>query len=478
MPSSRALGLIAAAIGTLLVAQEKLEQPTPVIVGETRTLRTASGGDVRLEVRLPGSYPRGTRRYPVLYVLDPSSNLDHAAASAGFLAANTRMPEMIVVGVDGGNRNRDFTPTPGDGLENAGGGPAFLDRLATSVIPAIDGAYRTVPFRVLAGHSLGGLFAVWAFAERPKVFQRAIALDPSLWWNAGSTADAVAVRLRGRAEPGVLAIAECSRADESDKLLAAGSNRVRVSRQIVEGESHVSMALRGLYGSLSDVFSDYVPAMRRDADLARAEAIESQYRTLSAEYGFEVAPPEGALLEIVQRALIRRDGEDAVRAAILATRFYPDSGRAREALERARNRAASLPAIPRPPASTDLSAALAARLIGRWSALARYEPGSDIRSTLTFTRQGDALRCTVISHGVAHDGGDFRQSCLAVVVDGDSVELWHQNQGGGYLVWVLTLHPDGSMTGTEEDRYIPRPPGAIKPDIRVSIRATRVDAKN
>jgi hypothetical protein len=71
--------LAAALLGVLsggdLIAQDQLDPPSPVIDGEVRTLRTASGLEVRLEVRLPASYALGSHRYPVLYVLDPDGSM-------------------------------------------------------------------------------------------------------------------------------------------------------------------------------------------------------------------------------------------------------------------------------------------------------------------------------------------------------------------------------------------------------------------
>jgi predicted alpha/beta superfamily hydrolase len=47
----------------------------------------------------------------------------------------------------------------------------------------IDRTYRSRPYRVLVGHSLGGLFAVYALMTRPDVFQGYIAISPALWWD-------------------------------------------------------------------------------------------------------------------------------------------------------------------------------------------------------------------------------------------------------------------------------------------------------
>ncbi|HEX2189459.1 MAG TPA: alpha/beta hydrolase-fold protein [Longimicrobiaceae bacterium] len=473
-PLALSLALLLAA--QPVAAQAGLGPPEPAVEGEVRALRSPRGEDLRLHVRLPASYGQGGRRYPVLYVLDPAWNLGHAASTARFLAAGTRMPEVIVVGVEVGDRSRDFTPThftgPG-GLPDSGGGPAFLERLAEEVVPAIDAAYRTQPLRVLAGHSLGGLFAAWAFAERPGLFRGVVALDPSLWWEEGAVAGRIASRLRSAVRAGMLVVAEGAESREAALIADSVPPGVRWSRVVVRGESHQSMPLLGLYDGLGRLFADYVPRMRHDADLARTDALLAQYRELSSLYGYEVAPPETALREVAQRALNRRDGADAARAAELLTRLYPASQAAREAAARASREAAAMPEIPPPPAPGRVDAEAAAPFLGTWRGVLDHEPGQDVPVTIVIERREDRLAGRQVAHGVALDGSDLRQSYVALAVRGDTLELWSQSSGGGYIVATLTPQPDGSLSGTQEPRHVPLPPGMVLPDVRVTVRLER-----
>ena len=64
-------------------------------------------------VHLPASYSaEPQRRYPVLYVLDGTSQDGHTARTAAMLAREGVMPEIIIVGLPNvrGGRNRDYTP--------------------------------------------------------------------------------------------------------------------------------------------------------------------------------------------------------------------------------------------------------------------------------------------------------------------------------------------------------------------------------
>lgn len=174
-----------------------LAQETTVNIGEKRSLESRLLGEERAYwVHVPASYASGSKRYPVLYLLDGSEHFHSATGVVQFMSAgingNTQIPEMIVVAIPNTDRTRDLTPTHTnvgfDGKEaaflaNSGGGDAFLKFIKDELFPTIDSAYRTEPFRILVGHSFGGLLAVHAFLNTPDMFQAYIAMDPSMWWD-------------------------------------------------------------------------------------------------------------------------------------------------------------------------------------------------------------------------------------------------------------------------------------------------------
>jgi predicted alpha/beta superfamily hydrolase len=59
----------------------------------------------------------------------------------------------------------------------AGGADSFLRFIREELLPEVDRKYRTAPFRILMGHSLGGLFALHAFSRSPglETFRRHLA---------------------------------------------------------------------------------------------------------------------------------------------------------------------------------------------------------------------------------------------------------------------------------------------------------------
>ncbi len=161
-----------------------------IVIGERQTFHsTILGKDRTLLVHTPESYERGKDTYPVLYLLDGDSNFLHTTGITTFQSNNLKGPEMIVVGVanTGNSRDRDLTPTALPNRPRSGGAARFLSFLKDEVRPLIEGRYRTAPYRILVGHSLGGLFAVHTLTSAPDSFNAYVAISPSLWWDEQRT---------------------------------------------------------------------------------------------------------------------------------------------------------------------------------------------------------------------------------------------------------------------------------------------------
>lgn len=116
------------------------------------------------------------QRYPVLYLLDGE---EHFYATVGMIKQMSSIwGDMIVVGIANTDRNRDLTPT----INNTGGGDRFMKFVKMELIPHIDSAYSTAPYRIFSGHSLGGLTVINTLLNSTPLFNAYIAIDPSLWW--------------------------------------------------------------------------------------------------------------------------------------------------------------------------------------------------------------------------------------------------------------------------------------------------------
>lgn len=185
------LAVASTALITWFSALYVFERPVFDESVEQKTISSATLGEQRdYLVHLPESYGREPGRlYPVIYVLDGSSQDLHTAASAALLARIGVTPEYIVVGipnVDGKGRQRDYTP-PGmrqdiDVDDGPGGrADAFLAFLRGELIPEIERSYRATSSRFLAGNSRGGLFVVYALTAEPALFETYLANSPAMW---------------------------------------------------------------------------------------------------------------------------------------------------------------------------------------------------------------------------------------------------------------------------------------------------------
>ena len=51
------------------------------------------------------------------------------------------------------------------------------------LFPYIEKNYRTVPYRLLEGHSLGGMFSIHVLFEHPEMCQAHFAMSPYVMWD-------------------------------------------------------------------------------------------------------------------------------------------------------------------------------------------------------------------------------------------------------------------------------------------------------
>lgn len=172
--------------------------PGEVTLPGTRMFELASpdtGDRYLIQVAEPEA-PAPENGYSVLYLLDGNAYLPlMQAARDTLLRAGPRegSPLLIVaIGYPGtdrfdfNRRARDFTP-PGAAFnkpeQSHGGAERFLTFLTGQLKPEIRQRYPVNSDKeVLAGHSLGGLFTLYALAQSPGSFERFISISPSLWW--------------------------------------------------------------------------------------------------------------------------------------------------------------------------------------------------------------------------------------------------------------------------------------------------------
>ncbi|MFS2016478.1 alpha/beta hydrolase-fold protein [Massilia sp. CT11-108] len=138
-----------------------------------------------IQVLLPENFnPASGQKYDVLYILDGDGNLNTISDIQQFAQNESYMPPVIMVAVFNTNRDRDMTPTHVEQMASSGGADKFLSFLKNELLPYINKTYPVSGNNILYGHSLTGLFSVYAFLAEPQLFNYYLAVDPSLWWDS------------------------------------------------------------------------------------------------------------------------------------------------------------------------------------------------------------------------------------------------------------------------------------------------------
>lgn len=347
----RALVLFAFALA--LHAQAPLEAP-PV---ERFTLPSKIMGEERaISVRVPASYRTTARRYPVLYLTDGEAHLGHSAATIEFLAREGRMPEAIAVAVTNTDRTRDLSPTKDAARAGeSGGADRFFDFFEKELIPAIEARYRTAPYRVFAGHSLGGLFAVQGVLTRPKLFDAWIAVSPALQWDqrypfrrATEFFDPANVTVpKDLATTLVVTIGDegddaRKNFDDFQKLIAQRAPKGFDATFLhFADEDHGSVVMPSHYAALRKVFAPWRfalggPNSDPKQELARAN---THFASLSKKLGYEILPPEN-MVNILGYRLLRADRTaDAIAVFQQNAKNWPKSANVFDSLGEAYEKA-------------------------------------------------------------------------------------------------------------------------------------------
>jgi predicted alpha/beta superfamily hydrolase len=331
-------------------------------IGRVDSVESAVLGETRpYLVYTPPSYRDTTtapQRYPVLYLLDGDAHFHSVTGLIQILGTGVNgtfvIPEMIVVAIPNTDRTRDLTPTHTqagpDGTQNpgfgtSGGMPKFLDFIGKELIPRIESQYRTMPYRVFVGHSLGGITAIDALYEIPQTFDAYVAIDPSLWWD-----DRVLLRraktyfetakLNGKtlyvAQANTLNAGDTSRNVHFESIMQFNAimqsydrSGIRYGYRYYDHDDHGSVPMIAEYDALRFIFDGYKLPLLQVLD--HPDLLTEHFRAVSERLGATFTPSEGMVRMLAQIEL-PRDTANAIQLGEIRARLYPDSYRALEFL--------------------------------------------------------------------------------------------------------------------------------------------------
>ncbi|TNE70748.1 hypothetical protein EP331_11255 [bacterium] len=327
-----------------------------IVIGTKHSIKSAIlNEDREYWLSLPDSYndkESSHKRYPVLVVLDGNVHFKSISGTVNYMSSdmynNRKIPEMIVVAIRNVDRRRDFTP---DKIvtareNNSGGGDRFLSFLEDELIPELDQQYRTTPYRILFGHSLGGLLASHAYMKEKTRFNAFIAVDPSFGTWDSETMDKKLDSLTETSFERYIYIATANwgkrnirNRDRHVRFFESLNSRCKgelpAKLEYFENENHSSVPLIAFHNGISSIFEGYGVSYR---DVESIEQLTQQFQSISNRLSWKFSPSEYLVNRVGYAMLQNRDESQRPKALpffILNTENYPLSFNAFDSLAEA-----------------------------------------------------------------------------------------------------------------------------------------------
>lgn len=236
--------------------------------GKRDTLQSTVLKEERVfHVLVPEAYKPGSNdKYDVLYVTDGDGNAKTISAIQEFTHAENYMPQTIIVALLNTNRERDMTPSATEQAAGSGGADKFLAFFKNELVPHINKNYPTSGNNILYGHSLGGLFAMYALVKEPQLFNSYLAVDPSFWWDNLYMNKLATEKLSESLHAGKSLFITGREGGDYDRMGIAGMDTILKGKQLkglnfktvaYPNEHHGSLRLKSVYDGLKFFYDGY-----------------------------------------------------------------------------------------------------------------------------------------------------------------------------------------------------------------------------
>lgn len=328
------------------VKSQNIEQ---IVIGTKHLLHSNILNEEReYWVNLPESYDNSEeshKNYPILIILDGATHFKSITGMVSYMSGNGKIPEMIVVAVQNVDRRRDFTPDKVITVRenNSGGGKKFLSFLEEELIPELDRNYRIEPYRILYGHSLGGLLATHAYLQENTLFNSFISVDPSFGtWDSKTMDEKLdSVTLNSFDRYIYFATANWGKRNIRNRdrhlrlyeaLNSKSPGEFPAKLEYFENENHGSVPPIAFYNGISAIFKGYGISSR---EVDTKEQLIEHFESISQRLSWNFKPPELLVNQIGYRMLRsanETDQSQALEFFILNTENFPHSFNAYDSL--------------------------------------------------------------------------------------------------------------------------------------------------
>jgi len=231
------------------------------------------------------------------------------------------------------------------------------DFIEKELMPHIDSLYPVAPYKVLIGHSFGGLTAMNILVHHPEMFNSYVAIDPSMWWDnrkllnqakevfkqknysgkslylgiantMPSGMDTLQARIDTTGNTGhirsILALKDVLKSNTADGL--------KFAYAYYKEDNHGSVPLITEYDALHFLFSFY--SMPKDVQdklrdehsiIDPAAAFSDHYAEVSEHMGYKMLPPEQDINGLGYQYLQTGKKDAAYKLFALNIKNYPES---------------------------------------------------------------------------------------------------------------------------------------------------------
>ena len=293
-------------------------------------------------IHVPSNYHTTIRTYPVIYLLDGEGHFGYVSPLVDFLSDydRNRIPEMIVVAIHNVDRIRDFTPIHSlisfDGkvdsirMAATGGGIKFLKFIQTELVPFIDSNYRTQPYRILAAHSLAGLFGLYAKETSPELFQSTILMSPAVY--GGNSEVLKYFKSFLQSHQNLLGKIFISLGNENTQTVDTLLEQLKKFApktydwkfQQYPDENHFSVPYKSIFDALKFIYKDWFFDNYDTTKMTYAD-IQIRFDKLSKEFGYRIKPTEDFVNNCAYKQLRSGNIDIAIYLFQQNIKNYPNS---------------------------------------------------------------------------------------------------------------------------------------------------------
>lgn len=295
------------------------------------------GEERKIYIQLPEEYDRTTKTYPLLIVLDGEWLFDIVRSNLHFYSEvevmGNILPEMILVGIENVDRDRDFVPTPDPNdppiFKTAGRADHFAKFLAEELFPYLEMSFRSKPNRTVVGWSFSGLFALYAALKHQELFDAYLCCGPAIWWE-----DELVVKLFNEIPicNKKRVVITCGSDEKGGAVYVSVQSLLSTLEEIkssnfsceyleFEDVGHSWSVPQAVALGLRHLFKGYTPK----AEIGGFAEVKAYYNRLSSQWGFNVIPPDWLLLDLMNNLWATDSQDEALEILEFLLDCHPNS---------------------------------------------------------------------------------------------------------------------------------------------------------